>query len=108
MSCLQEIEDKINETHDKIFDLAPTKEYLDKIVSSLTPSNVAKEKEKIINEINNYQKKIEEGKVRLGDKEKNDAKNMLDYFIKQLYLVIDIKEVQNLNREFNSEKKKYF
>ena len=108
MSCLQEIEDKLNECHDKIFDLAPIEDYLNKILLSLTPSNVSKEKERIMNEINNYKQRIEEGKVNLGEKEINDAKNMLDYFTKQIYMVIDIKEFQHLNKEFNDEKRKYF
>ena len=108
MTCLQEIEDQINESHDKIFDLTPIEDYLNKIISSITPSNVASEKEKMLNEVNKYKKMIEEGKSKLPEKEINNANNMLDYFKKQLFLVIDLKEFQNLNREFNAEKRKYF
>jgi len=41
-------------------------------------------------------------------KKVNDANNMLDYFKKQLNLTIDLKELQNLTKEFNAEKRKYF
>ena len=108
MSNLQEIEDQINDNYGKIFDLKPIEDNLTKIMESITPSNVIKEKEKMINEINDYRKIIEEGKSKLEEKEINDASNMLDYFIKQLNLVIDLKELQSLNKEFNAEKKKYF
>ena len=107
MSNLQEIEDQINDNYGKIFDLKPIEDNLTKIMESITPSNVIKEKEKMINEINDYRKIIEEGKSKLEEKEINDASNMLDYFIKQLNLVIDLKELQSLNKEFNAEKKKY-
>ena len=108
MTCLEEIENQINDSHDKIFDLGPIEENLNKIISSITPSYVAKEKEKMLNDINNCKKKIDENKNQLSEKEINDANNMLDNFKKQLNLVIEFKEVQNLNKEFNSEKKKYF
>ena len=49
-----------------------------------------------------------DGKTKLGQKELNDASNMLDYFRKKLYLVIDQKELKDLNKEFNAEKRKYF
>ena len=108
MTCLQEIEDQINEGHDKIIDLAPIEDYLNKIILSITPSNVASEKEKMINEVNNYKKMIDDGKTQLNQKDINNAINMLDYFKKQLNLVIDLNELENLNREFNAEKRKYF
>ena len=69
---------------------------------------MAIEKEKIMNEINNYQKTLNDDKSGLTEKNINDATNMLDYFKKQLYLVIDLNELQNLNKEFNAEKGKYF
>ena len=108
ITCLQEIEDQINDSHDKIFDLAPIEENLNNIIKSITPSYVAKEKEKMMNEIDNCKKKVDEGKIKLGEKETNDALNMLTHFKKLLNLVIDLNEVQNLNREFNAEKRKYF
>ena len=108
MTCLQEIEDQINEGHDKIIDLAPIEDYLNKIILSITPSNVASEKEKMINEVNNYKKMIDDGKTQLNQKDIINAINMLDYFKKQLNLVIDLNELENLNREFNAEKRKYF
>ncbi len=88
--------------------MAPLEDYLNKIIASITPSNVAREKEKMINEINKYKKTLKEGKTKLNEKELNDANNMLDYFKKKLALVIDINEIKNLNKEFNAEKRKYF
>jgi len=108
MTCLQEIEDQLNENHDKIFDLKPIEDNLGQILGSITPSNVANEKEKLLNDINNYRKKIDEAKNNLNEKKVNDANNMLDYFKKQLNLTIDLKELQNLTKEFNAEKRKYF
>ena len=107
MTCLQEIEEQIYDCHDKIIDLKPIEDYLDNILLSITPSEVTTEKEKIINEINNCQKILNENKNK-NQKDINDATNMLDYFKKQLHLVIDLKELENLNKEFNSEKGKYF
>ena len=77
-------------------------------VASITPSDVSQEKDKMMNEVNKYQKNIDDGKTKLGQKELNDASNMLDYFRKKLYLVIDQKELKDLNKEFNAEKRKYF
>ena len=107
MTCLQEIEEQIYDCHDKIIDLKPIEDYLDNILLSITPSEVTTEKEKIINEINNCEKILNEKKNK-NQKDINDATNMLDYFKKQLHLVIDLKELENLNKEFNSEKGKYF
>ena len=108
MTCLQEIEDQINGSYNKIFDLTPIEDSLNKIMKSITPNNVESEKQRILNDVNDYQKKIDEGKIKLEQKEMNDAVNMLDYFKKQLYLAIDMKEIQNLKKEFNTEKRKYF
>ena len=108
MSCLEEIENQINDNYNKIFDLSPIEDYLNKILLSITPSDVSKEKDKMLNEVEKYQKNIDDGKTKLDQKEINDAKNMLDYFRKKLHLVIDLNELKNLNKEFNSEKRKYF
>ena len=108
MTCMQEIENQINDNYNKIFDLSPIEDYLNKIVTSITPNDVAQEKDKMMNEVNKYQKSIDDGKTKLGQKELNDANNMLDYFRKKLYLVIDQKELKDLNKEFNAEKRKYF
>jgi len=108
MTCLQEIEDQINGSYNKIFDLTPIEDSLNKIMKSITPSDVESEKQRMLNDVNDYQKKIDEGKIKLEQKEMNDAVNMLDYFKKQLYLAIDMKEIQNLKKEFNTEKRKYF
>ena len=105
---MQEIENQINDNYNKIFDLSPIEDYLNKIVASITPSDVTQEKDKMMNEVNKYQKSIDDGKTKLGQKELNDANNMLDYFRKKLYLVIDQKELKELNKEFNAEKRKYF
>ena len=108
MTCLQEIEDKLNEGYNKIIDLSPIEDYLNKIILSITPNDVSKEKEKMANEVANCQKIIDDGKSKLGTKEINDANNMLDYFRKKLHLIIDLNDLKNLNKEFNAEKKKYF
>ena len=108
MSCLEEIENQINDNYNKIFDLSPIEDYLNKILLSITPSDVSKEKDKMLNEVEKYQKNIDDGKTKLDQNEINDAKNMLDYFRKKLHLVIDLNELKNLNKEFNAEKRKYF
>ena len=108
MTCLTEIENQLNDSHNKIFDLTPIEDYLNKIMASITPSNVDAEKQKLTNEINDYKKKIDDGKTKLDEKGINDAVNMIEYFKKQIYLAIDLKDVQNLKKEFNTEKRKYF
>ena len=108
MACMQEIEDQINDNHNKIFDLAPLEDYLNKIILSITPSNVVCEKEKMINEITTFQNNMNETKNKLNPKQINDLTNMVENFKKQLYLTIDLSEIQNLQKEFNAEKIKYF
>ena len=106
MTCLQEIEDQLNDNYNKIVDLTPIEDYLLKIVQSITPSDIAKEKEKIMSEINNFQQTVNGG--NFDQKMKNDAENMLEYFKKKLHLIVDMNELNNLVKEFNSEKIKYF
>ena len=105
MSCLQEIEDQLNDSYNKIIDLTPIENYLHNIVQSITPNDIAKEKEKIMQEINNYQQRINNG--NLDQKTKNDAENMLEYFQKKLHFIVDMNELRNLIGEFNNEKSKY-
>jgi hypothetical protein len=104
MTCLQEIEDQINDNHDKIFDLAPLEDYLYKIVQSITPNDIAIEKNRVMNEISGYEQRLNS----LDAKRKNDASNMLEYFKKKLQLIVDMNEFRKLMDEFNSEKRKYF
>ena len=106
MTCLQEIEDQLNDNYNKIVDLTPIEEYLHKIVQSITPNDIAKEKEKIMSEINNFQQMV--NGANFDQKMKNDAENMLEYFKKKLHLIVDMNELNNLMKEFNSEKIKYF
>ena len=106
MSCLQEIEDQLNDSYNKIIDLTPIENYLHNIVQSITPNDIAKEKEKMMQEINNYQQRINNG--NLDQKTKNDAENMLEYFQKKLHFIVDMSELRNLIGEFNNEKSKYF
>ena len=106
MSCLQEIEDQLNDSYNKIIDLTPIENYLHNIVQSITPNDIAKEKDKIMKEINSYQQRINSGNY--DQKTKNDAENMLDYFQKKLYFIVDMNELRNLIGEFNNEKRKYF
>jgi hypothetical protein len=49
---MQVIENQINDIYNKIFDLSPIEDYLNKIVASITPSNVIQEKDKMMNEFN--------------------------------------------------------
>ena len=104
MSCMQEIEDQLNDSYNKIFDLAPLEDYLYKIVQSITPNDIAIEKNRVMNEISGYEQKLNS----LDAKRKNDASNMLEYFKKKLQLIVDMNEFRKLMVEFNSEKKKYF
>ena len=106
MDCLQEIENQLNDNYNKIVDLTPIEDYLLKIVQSITPSDIAKEKEKIMSEINNFQQMVNGG--NFDQKMKNDAENMLEYFKKKLHLIVDMDELNNLVKEFNNEKIKYF
>ena len=104
MSCMQEIEDQLNDSYNKIFDLAPLEDYLYKIVQSITPNDIAIEKNRVMNEISGYEQRLNS----LDSKRKNDASNMLEYFKKKLHLIVDMNEFRKLMVEFNSEKRKYF
>ena len=104
MSCMQEIEDQLNDSYNKIFDLAPLEDYLYKIVQSITPNDIAIEKNRVMNEISGYEQRLNS----LDVKRKNDASNMLEYFKKKLQLIVDMNEFRKLMDEFNSEKRKYF
>ena len=105
MTCMQEIEDKLNDNYNQIFDLTPLEQYLDQIIQSITPKDIADEKNKILNEISGYQNRVN----GISDaKERNDAVNMLLYFKKKLRLIVDMNELSNLRRELNNEKIKYF
>jgi hypothetical protein len=105
MTCMQEIEDKLNDNYNQIIDLTPIEQYLDQIIQSITPKDIADEKNKILNEINEYEQRVN-GITDL--KMKNDAVNMLLYFKKKLRLIVDMNELRNLVGEFNNEKSKYF
>ena len=105
MTCMQEIEDKLNDNYNQIFDLTPIEQYLDQIIQSITPKDIADEKDKILNEISGYENRVN----GISDaKERNDAVNMLLYFKKKLRLIVDMNELRNLIGEFNNEKGKYF
>ena len=105
MTCMQEIEDKLNDNYNQIFDLTPLEQYLDQIIQSITPKDIADEKNKILNEISGYQNRVN---GISDEKERNDAVNMLLYFKKKLRLIVDMNELRNLIGEFNNEKGKYF
>ena len=105
MTCMQEIEDKLSDNYNQIIDLTPIEQYLDQIIQSITPKDVANEKNNIMNEINGYEQRVN----GISDlKMKNDAVNMLLYFKKKLRLIVDMNELRNLMGEFNNEKIKYF
>ena len=44
IECLQEIEDKLNESHTNIIELNPLRESLDNVISSITPQNIIEAK----------------------------------------------------------------
>ena len=106
MTCMQEIEDQLNDNYNKIIDLTSIEDYLQKIVESITPKDIADEKNKTMNEINDYQQRINGGNYDA--KTRNDAVNMLDYFTKKLKLIVDMNELDNLRKELYNEKIKYF
>ena len=106
MTCMQEIEDQLNDNYNKIIDLTPIEDYLQKIVESITPKDIADEKNKTMNEINDYKQRINGGNYDA--KTRNDAVNMLDYFTKKLKLIVDMNELSNLRKELYNEKIKYF
>ena len=116
IECLQEIEDKLYENQNNIFDLNPLKEYLDNIINSITPNDIIGFKEQFINQINDCQNIIDQENEKLKNNQNskydknmiNDAMNMLDNFRNKLYLTIDLNELNSLNAEFQSEKIKYF
>ena len=116
IECLQEIEDKLYENQNNIFDLNPLKEYLDNIINSITPNDIIGFKEQFINQINDCQNIIDQENEKLKNNQNskydknmiNDAMNMLDNFRNKLYLIIDLNELNSLNAEFQSEKIKYF
>ena len=116
VSCLQEIEDKLNENYSNIFDLTPLQNYLDNIIREITPKNILAHKEQLLSQINNYQNIInqENNKIKIGQPSKynqnniNDALNMLANFRNKLYLTLDTNELYSLNQEFENEKIKYF
>ena len=116
MECLQEIEDKLNENHNNVFELTPLKESLNNIINSITPQNILSLKEQLMNQIKEFQDKInqEEENIKMNQPTKfdknmiNDALNMLENFKNKIYLTIDFNELNNLQAEFENEKIKYF
>ena len=115
MECLQEIEDKLNESHSNIIELTPIKQELDNIIDSITPPNIINLKAQFMNQINEFQNRInqEEEKTKMNQPSKydknmiNDALNMLENFKNKLYLTIEFNELNNLQTEFENEKIKY-
>ena len=116
LECLQEIEDKVNENHQDIFDLVPLEEYLDNIIKAITPIDMVEQKEKILKQINEYLHMLKLEKENIEKKKKtkfnknriNDATNMLNNFKNKFYLILDVNELYNANTEFDNEKIKYF
>ena len=116
LDCLQEIEDKIYENHQNVFNLTPLENYFDSIVREITPKNMISQKDYLLNQINNYQNVMNQEKQKIINKvpsryDKNtiiNALNMLDNFKNKLYLILDPNELYELNTEFENEKMKYF
>ena len=115
MDCLQEIEDKLNESHTNIIELTPLKQALDNIINSITPPNIINLKGQFMNQINEFQNIInqEDEKIKMNQPSRydknmiNDALNMLENFKNKLYLTIEFNELNNLQTEFENEKIKY-
>lgn len=116
MQCLQEIEDKIYENQQNIFDITPLENYLDNIIKEITPKNMLEKKQSLTQEINGYINVInqENEKLKMNQPSRytkdtiNDALNMLKNFKNKLYLTLEPNELYNLNVEFDNEKMKYF
>ena len=116
LECLQEIEDKLYESHNNIIELTPLKEFLNNIIDSITPQDIRNLKGQFLNQIKDYRNIIiqEEEKIKMNQQSKydknmiNDALNMLENFENKLYLTIEINELNNLETEFENEKIKYF
>ena len=115
MDCLQEIEDKLNESHTNIIELTPLKQALDNIINSITPPNIINLKGQFMNQINEFQNIInqEDEKIKMNQPSRydknmiNDALNMLENFKNKIYLTIEFNELNNLQTEFENEKIKY-
>lgn len=115
MDCLQEIEDNINDSHNKMLDLKPLKNYLDNIIKTITPNNVIEFKQRLYDKINKFNIMIENennnikngGRSRFNQGMINDGINMVEHFRKKLYLLLDMNEVISLNNEFDNETIKY-
>ena len=116
LDCLKEIEDKLYEDHQNIFDLKPLENYFHEILRTITPKNVVDQKDNLLQQINKYQdiinqelEKIKMRKPSSYDKNTiNNSLNMLDNFKNKLFLILDPNELYELNNEFNKEKSKYF
>ena len=116
LQCLQEIEDKLNENHQNIFDLTPLENYFDGIIKEITPKNMINQKENLLKQINNYENIMNQEKQKINMKnpsryDKNtiiNALNMLDNFKNKIYLILDPNELYELSTEFDNERMKYF
>ena len=116
LDCLKEIEDKLYEDHQNIFDLKPLENYFHEIIRTITPNNVLAQKDNLLYQINKYQdiinqeiEKIKMKKPSAYDKTTiNNSLNMLDNFKNKLFLILEPNELYELNNEFNKEKLKYF
>lgn len=115
LDCLQEIEDKLNENYNVVFDLNSLQNYLDNILITITPRNVVDAKDKLLQRINQFNTMIEyENKnIMNGQKSRynqsiiNDAFNMVEHFKKKLYLILDMNDIVILAKEFENETIKY-
>ena len=116
LDCLEEAENKLNENHENIIDLAPLEDLIDNIIKELTNKNIINQKDNLMNEINSYLNIMNQEKIKLDMNQPskynknniNDALNMLGNFKNKLYLVIESNDFYQINSEFNNEKIKYF
>ena len=116
LDCLYEIENKLNDNHSTIFDLTPLQNLLDNIINLITPKDVLNGKGRLLQHISMCQNILnkETNNLSTGQRSRytpeiiNEASKMLEHFKSRLYLALSMEEVNNLMREFDNERIKYF
>ena len=116
LDCLYEIENKLNDNHSTIFDLTPLINQLDNIINLITPKDVLNGKGRLLQHISMCQNILDKEKNNLNSGQRsrytpeiiNEAAKMLEHFKSRIYLALSMEEVNNLMREFDNERIKYF
>ena len=116
LDCLYEIENKLNDNHSTIFDLTPLQNQLDNIINLITPQDVMNGKNRLLQHISMCQNILNQEQNNLNNGQPsrytpeliNEASNMLKHFKSRIDLAFSMDEVNNLMREFDNERIKYF